>query len=84
MDEWSLPVVVSHIFPVTGVSVKGSIDSPAGTVVIVDVMVALVVGVGAGCRVSVCPFVVIVCSPVKVEPGGSVRITEDPSGSINV
>ena len=48
MVEWSLPVVVSHMFPVTGVSVKGSIDSPAGTVVIVDVMVALVVGVGAG------------------------------------
>ena len=33
---------------------------------------------------SVCPSVVTVCSPVKVEPGGSVRTTEDPSGSVNV
>lgn len=33
---------------------------------------------------SVCPSVVIVCRPVKVEPGGSVRSTEDPSGSVNV
>ncbi len=33
---------------------------------------------------SVCPSVVTVCSPVKVEPGGSVRTTEDPSVSVNV
>ena len=33
---------------------------------------------------SVCPSVVTVCSPVKVEPGGSVRTTVDPSGSVNV
>jgi hypothetical protein len=47
-------------------------------------MVRLVVGVGTGWIVSVCPSVVTVCSPVKVEPGGSVRTTEDPSGSVNV
>lgn len=41
-------MVVSHIFPVTGVLVYGSIDSPTGTVVIVDVMMSLVVGVGTG------------------------------------
>ena len=41
-------MVVSHIFPVTGVPVKGSIDSPTGTVVIVDVMTAVVVGIGIG------------------------------------
>lgn len=77
-------MVVSHIFPVTGMSVKGSIESPAGTVVMVDVMVTLVGGEGSGWIVSVSPSVVIVCSPVKVEPGGSMRTTEDPSGSVNV
>lgn len=41
-------MVVSHIFPVTVVAVNGSIDSSAGAVVIVDVMVALVDGVGTG------------------------------------
>jgi hypothetical protein len=33
--------------------------------------------------VSVSPFAVV-CNPVKVDPGGSVRTTEDPSGSVNV
>ncbi len=33
---------------------------------------------------SVCPSVIAVCGPVRVEPGGSVRTTEDPSGLVNV
>ena len=33
---------------------------------------------------SVCPFVITVCSPVKVEPIGSVRTTKGPSGWVNV
>lgn len=77
-------MVVSHIFPVTVVAVNGSIDSSAGAVVIVDVMVALVVGVGTGRMVSVSPPLVTVCNPDKVSPGGSVSTTEDPSGSVNV
>lgn len=82
---------MSHIFPVTGVLVYGSINSPAGTVVIVAVtvvivavIVALVVGVGTGLIVSVCPSVVTVRSPDIVKPGGSVRTTEDLSGWMNV
>lgn len=33
---------------------------------------------------SVCPSVITVCGSVRVEPGGSVRTTEDPSGLVNV
>jgi hypothetical protein len=60
-------------------------DSPVGNVVTVDIMVAaLVVVGGAGWTVNVCPFVVMVCSPVKIEPSGSVRNIEEPSGSVKV
>ena len=44
----------------------------------------LVVSVGTGGIVSVCPSVITVCGPVRVEPGSSVRTTEDPSGLVNV
>jgi len=83
VDE-SLPVVVSQMLVVIEKSVKAPMDTPGGSVVIVDVTVPL--GRAAvGPTVMVEPSVKIVRSPVIAEESeGRVRIVVEPSGSVSV
>ena len=87
VDE-SFPVVVSQMLVLIGKSVKSSMDTPAGTVVIVDVISSTPfedVEVGAGPTVRVDPSVVIVVSPVIADdPKGIVKTIVEPSGSVRV
>lgn len=81
--EESLPVVVIQILVEILEAVKSSRDTPEGTVVMVEVIVAGG-SVVTGPTVSVVPPVVIVSTPVIVEPGGRVRTVVEPSGPVSV
>lgn len=80
--EESLPVVVSHSFPVIEKSVKASYERPGGTVVMVEVTEPVIEMTGP--TVIVAPLVVSVVSVVIDSPKGKVRTVVDPSGSVSV
>ena len=61
-----------------------SVAAVADPAPVPGVVGAVAPDVGAGPTVSVEPSVVIVCSPVIVEPEGSVRVIDEPSGSVSV
>lgn len=79
----SLPVVVSHMFPVIEESVKSSIDRDGGRVVMVEFTDSGVKGM-TGATVRVEPSVVTVSNPEIVEAGGRVKMKVKLSGSVNV